>query len=507
MGPEAPAVAYFPGQEPVLDCAEAIVRTGLPLAKTAHDARLGVGELPSRIATLAGGMIYAIACDQQALRLALGAGALEASLQAGRCSSLLTPSDPATLLRKARLAGFHLEPFLRTEKLALFQTAAEAATHLFRCGVEGFLAQLERIFPEREALVVIDQADALFMLSEPRAAEAAAQRYLDWAAARGHAVLALFTPAPHAAREYLALRLVAENFAGFAVARPAHGGPVLDVRHWFNLEGASARESFPLRWAGRGALHAQAAVPQRDADDLTPVERILYLEETAGIADALDAARVSDAATLVLPYRQAGDYPGLCRAVAALRALGRPALRAVIRERGLRLRAAQALALTRLGTSSIIPKDVPDAAARRIVEALHGTAFMRPFDTDIEAVESQTTALLQRSVSDGPSFCHAVEGLLAAADASEVESCLVRLEMQRGEPAVAVPFLRRLGREIVWLADAERLWLFLFGCPPGSAPAVLRRIFIARTEEICSSWSMEHETGRMLAELRCLRRR
>lgn len=502
MGHEAPAFAYLPGPEAAVDAAiQTAVRSGVP----AHEARLGVGGLPSRITRLANGMVYGIACDQQAMRVALGAGALEASMQAGKCTSLLTPSDPAMLLRKARLAGFDLDSYLRADRLAIFQMASEAPKHLFRCGVEGFLAQLERIFPQRDALIVIDQADALFMLSESRAAAETAQGYTNWAAERDHTVLALFTPTPHAAREYFALRLVAENFAGFAIAKPSHGGPVLEVRHWFNAEGASARESFSLRWAGRGTLNAQAESPLRDADDLTPVESVLRVEDTAKIADALDVVRSSDAATLVLPFNDPADYVRLCRTVAEVRALGRPSLRAVIREHGLRLRAAQALALTRLGASTIIPKDVSDAGAKRIVDALQGTSFMRPFDADVETVESQTTGLLRRAPSGRSSFCDAVEALLAAADGFEVESCLVRLEMQRGEPAMAVRLSRRHGREILWLAEEQRLWLFMFGCAASNAPAVLKRLFIARTEEICSSWSMEHETRRILAELRSLR--
>src|SRR6185503_10545288 len=71
---------------------------------------LGLESLPERIVRLAPGMIYAVACDQQAVRLPLVAGALSASLRDGKRCALVTGLDPRMFLRKARLAGYQLDP-------------------------------------------------------------------------------------------------------------------------------------------------------------------------------------------------------------------------------------------------------------------------------------------------------------------------------------------------------------------------------------------------------------
>jgi hypothetical protein len=518
MGHETPAFALPLAEAPV----EAVVRSILagtrPVGKTAQ-ARLGLGELPSRIDRLDPGMLYGLACDQQAVRLPIIAGSLAASLRSGKQCVLLTPADPRILLRKLRLSGFSLHAQLKARQLAIYQVTRDAAKHLFRLGAGGLLAQLEEHIAQREAFIVLDEADALFMTSDPLAGAEAAQLYVEWSAAAEHTLLALFTPAAHAPRDYLTLRRIAENFGGFGLAKPAEGGAVLEIRHWFSAEGPSARESFELRLHGTEAAQQRPEVVRRFDDQLPPVDTVVCArgalasfaptwkswQEAASIVAALDVARHSEAATLLLPFERPGDYPNLFNAVAAIRAMRRPHLRVVVRERGLRLRAWQVLALMRLGASSIIPADVPDAAAKRMTDALQGTRFTRPYDIDLQQVEDETIGLLQSRPMSAASFCDAVERLLAAADGFDIESCLVRLELDQVEPWKALALARRHSRDFVGLTDNNSAWLFLFGCRADVAAGILKRVFIAPPEQFCSKWEMQHDADGILNALRSLR--
>jgi hypothetical protein len=218
---------------------------------TPAHATLGLIGLPGRISSLASGLLYGLVCDQQGLRLPLCASALAGSLRLGRRCVLLTPTDPAILVRKARLAGFPLQAWIRSRELAVFQVASDVAKQLFREGPERLLAELDRSVEPRGTFLVMDQADALFNLSDPAAGVDAAQRYLAWAAAREHTVLALFAASADEPRDFLVLHEVAENFGGFGLARSTEEGPVLELRHWFSAEGASARDSFELRLHGQ----------------------------------------------------------------------------------------------------------------------------------------------------------------------------------------------------------------------------------------------------------------
>lgn len=496
MGHEAPAFALFEQSE---QAANAVVRSLVPAhagtGMAAH-ARLGLPELPPRLDRLAPGMVYAVACAEQAVRVPLVAGALTASLRTGKACALVTPATPGILLHKARLAGFSLNAPLKARELTICQVAPDAPKHLFRLGVQSLIAQLERHLPAREAFVVIDEADALFLTADPRAAGEAAARYTEWASAREHTVLALFAPAPEAAREYLTLRRLGENFAGFGLARAATGGALFEVRHWFGDEGASAREDFELRLPRAQSATRVAEPLCRLEEPLAPVDSVICMrgalaapvksqawEPVESMAQALDAARRSEAATLVLPFERPNDYEPLARAVAEVRALERPSLRVVVRERALRLRSSQTLALMRLGASSVIPADVPDAAVKRITDALHGTRFARPYDSDLRQVEEETIGLLRARNHNRMSFCDAVERLLAAADGYDIDSCLVGLQGAK-EPWRVLAAARRHARELVALAEHDRAWFYWYGCRAEALPQILRRMKVDLQSEV-----------------------
>src|SRR5947207_12445393 len=114
VGHEAPAFALLEQSE---QTASAVVRSLLPAHAAlgaAAQARLGLAELPARVERLAPGMLYAVACAEQAVRVPLVAGALAASLRTGKACALVTPAAPSILLRKARLAGYTLNAPLKS---------------------------------------------------------------------------------------------------------------------------------------------------------------------------------------------------------------------------------------------------------------------------------------------------------------------------------------------------------------------------------------------------------
>src|SRR5438270_3378618 len=348
MGHEAPAFALLQSAEASADAVVRTLLSGPAAVGKAGQARLGLGELPARIDRLAPGMVYGLACDQQAVRLLLIANAILASARTGRHCALLVPSDPAVLLRKLRLAGFALEAPLKRGELELFQVARDAAKQLFRLGAESLIAQIDKNMPARDLLIVLDEADALFQVADLSAGVDAAQRYVDWTAERNHTLLALFAPAPHAPRDYLNLRRIAETFGGFGLAKPAPGGALLQIRHWFAPEGASAGECFELRLYGAPQRPRIEALPL-SGEDLPPVDAVICVRDALGSAavtsksresvgtleEAVDAARRSDSARIFLPYDSPRDFAPLCHAVSAVRALGRPSLRLIVRERAM----------------------------------------------------------------------------------------------------------------------------------------------------------------------------
>ena len=306
-------------------------------------------------------------------------------------------------------------------------------------------------------------------------------------------------------------RRVAENFAGFAVARSSWDGGTLDVRHWFGPDGASPRETFALRLHGGGV--ASAVSVQGPEDELPPVDTVICLTEAMrrpegrgrdwqdvpSQAEALRAMQRCEAATLVLPFRQAADFAAMCLTVSAVRAMGRPELRVAVRECGKRLRAGQALALLRLGISCVIPLDMADLGARRMLEHLKGTRFARACEPDLEQVLDQTACALRGQADSAALFCEAVEGLLAAADGFDFETGLVRLTADR-EHTGALSRACKAGRDLICVTKGDEAWLFLFGCPQNAVGALMQRLIGGDC-----NWSAEFRPERILNQLEPLR--
>jgi hypothetical protein len=509
-------------EAPIDAAAHAVVRSLHPgpsgSGRTAQ-ARLGFGELPSSVDRLAPGMIYGVACAEQAVRVPLISSALAASLAGGTPCVLLTPASPRVLLGKSRLAGFALQAPFTSGDLSIFQVAGDAAKHLFRLGAETLIAELERHIPAREALIVIDEADALFMLCDPRTAAEATHHYLEWAAKRNHTLLAVFAPTPQMPRDYLTLRRVAENFAGFGLATPAAGGAILEVRHWFGADGLSGRESFELRLNSGGERPATRTRKMPEPDDaLAPGDLVVcaagavgslsgwkWWESVESVAEAVQVARRSEAATLIFPFERPSDFEQICKAVLEVRALERAGLRILVRERALRLRASQAVAIMRLGVSSVIPAEVPDAAVKRMADALRGTRFTRPYDAEFRQVEEETVGLLRARVWSRRSFCDAAERLLAASEGFDIESCLVRIEAAGIEPWNLLTQVRRHTREVLAADDAAGTWLFLYGCRAENAPLVIKRVLAPLALEAEAKWLIHPDANRILNALDELR--
>ena len=132
------------------------------------------------------------------------------------------------------------------------------------------------------------------------------------------------------------------------------------------------------------------------------------------------------------------------------------------------------LGITPLGGS-------PDAAVKRMTDALHGTRFARPYDTDVRQVEEETVNLLGMRSHNRSSFCETVERLLAASDGFDVDSCLTVLELG-AEPWRILAAARRHARELVAFVEAERAWLFWYGCRAEALPNILKRMNLELTQ-------------------------
>jgi hypothetical protein len=475
-------------------------------------ARLGVRGLPDVLALLAPGEIYAIEIDAQTLRLPLLAHTLAETLSLGIGCSLVVPGDPVAVLAKARLCGAELQWAQSEGELNLVRHRADPNSPLFRGGPAAVLEAIEQAVPAGRGLLIVEQAEAMLFLADPAQSGEAADGLRKWARRRGVTVLLTCTPSSRPQREFLALRATAEEFAGLAVMRENEGGARLDLRHWFGAQGGNPRVSVPLRLANPGVLIAEAQPPMparvRDAsaqqivvienavDDPVAAVRDANWALVKTHAEAIESARRLASGSIVLAFDRATPLRSLCHAVASVRRAAPPWVSVAVRERGLRLRLGQQIALTRLGASGIVPLDADDADLAQAVRAMGGTAFMRQVPDDVEATIAGAGTAVAPQLLVTRAFRDMVAEVLAAAEGIDLPHSLLHVAC---DPAKAQQLgtlaLQRKLREAAMTVDPTGLWLFLFGCPASRAPGVAERAFGRMFAEVAPGISVAGSVG------------
>jgi Cellulose biosynthesis GIL len=471
---------------------------------TTEFAQLGIGGLPARTGSLARGMMYAIVADQQSLRIPLLARTAVRSLELGIPCILLAQADPAAWVKKARLAGIELGTYVRSGALRIFRHEADAGKAVFRAGAAQVIGELEQGKIEAGSLLLFDQADSFFQLADPRFAATACQEYQSWIEESQLTLVATFVPSSHAPRDYVTLRAIAENMAGFAVMRNGVNDTQLEFRHWFGSQGPNPRTCFTLNFDDNGQLNAWAAGRGASA----AVDPVMELEvatrkamedfsSTAAhgwravdtYADALTAVRDNPAGTIVLHFSFGSEFKMLCQTVVSMRALGKPQWRIVVRETGARLRIPHVVALMRLGASLVVPESMGSTQSRLVCEAFRGTLFTRGVEPRVDSVIEDLRGLESRSLTSPKEFRLAAEKLMASGTEFDIPHTLVRLSLDQIEGERISSLLARRGaRDLLVTEFDQSLWLFMFACPIESAEPVLVRLLGKNFERLFQGW-------------------
>lgn len=444
---------------------------------------LAIPHLPDAFAQLVRGSLYAIVCDDETASAILIAGIAHRARRGGKMVHLASA----------------------------MQTTAPAADSI---------AQLERNGPIADAVLVIDQAERLFQLSDARRASHAAQTLAQWATARRNTVIAVFGRPAAAPRQFLNLRAASEHLAGFAQLQSADGSVYsLEFRHWIGAAGMTRRRTFSLNVDSSSALVVNETVVEGSVAALSPREALIAMagsfdeasasrarcREVPSLEAAVAAAGECDRATVVLLFDTHREFNALCDAVAAIRALGRRSLRVVVRERGVRLRVAQSIALLRLGVSEIASGAGAAQIVEQLVASLQGSRFERRFERDVAQVAAQSRALVAGGLLEPAVFRGKVESAMAATESFNLGHALLRLYARPGRQLDTIQRMENRLRDTAIARNGLEIWVFLFGCDRGDVRPVLDRVFKDSLSELVSDWSVLDERARILNALESIR--
>lgn len=466
-------------------------------------ASLSIDGLPGRMSHLSPGMMYALAVDQQSLRVALISQSLIAALKSGMTCALVTSFESKAFLKKSGLIGVHLSQYVEAGQLRLFRQRADSAGDVSPMSAKWLLNDLRQFKLPPACFVILDSAEDRFCLSDPASASSLAVTYQEWVFENRHTTIALFVPRVQAQREFGTLRSVAEHFGGFAVIKTTEEQAVLDVRHWFGLLGATPRSSFSLAIDSEGQLRARPiAFAGRVSVDPAEERQLVTRRASQGFnarnvrwqivenyVEAIDRARQVEGGSIVLDFDSETSLRELAQTVATLRSFGRSQVRVLIREVGARLRIGQSVALMRLGVTMIIPKEIGGSSARLVAEAMRGSVSARSFENNVDQVflESQIDSRL--GFLGIAEFRSSVDRLLAISEEIDIPATLIRFSMASPQALRAASgALQRGARDTVFTEYDHCIWALLFGCAPEHADVVLARLLGARFEKLMAGW-------------------
>ena len=463
-------------------------------------AKLGIQGLPEPVENLAQGGLYGLTADMPSIRIPTLARTVEATIACGQRVVVASSEEVTAYLKRSRIAGCDLASFARQGQLHLLRQRADDTAGT---AVQRLLAELRYYKLPEHSLLMVDLADELLQCDSVASLKKSLEAIDLWAESGRHTVLLAFSLSGLGPKGFANLKAASDRFTGFAVVRSAEDDAILSVRHWFGLKGLAARSSFALTADGEGRVLARATasagrlsveqsreallVTRRASEDFGT--QIGHWKVVEGALEALDILRQSLAGTIVLHFQRHGELKDLAQSVAAIRALGRPQIRIVVRECGARLRTAQLVALFRLGVSVIIPQGISGTAGRLMAESLGGSLVTRGFEPDVKKALSESRVEFRQGPLSVSDFKRAVEQLLNAASEMDLPCTLVIMNPQTALASkAALSSIKGALRDAVFAESDDGLWVFLFGCAPENAQTVMTRLLGARFENLLVGW-------------------
>jgi Cellulose biosynthesis GIL len=470
---------------------------------------LAIESLPSELADLVPGMLYAIIADTQAIRLALAAQSLSASAHASAPSVLVTGHDPHALVKKAKSFSPSLEKQLTKGSARILRLDADISRRLLRFGSAKLVEDLKAQDIAQHSLLIIDQASKVLGLSDPATAAITAQIFQSWAEQSKLAILFLIQSDKENPREYASLKTVAEHWAGLAVVKSSSNRTSMTFKHWFGIQGITAGGRFLMGLSSSGQLGVSLRTKEQSLSESSSTTISPTQEEHGLIATTLsltdlgdlgplvqscddplelmDLARRARGGTVLLHFSQRNELARLGKLVANLRSITSPEVRILIRECGAKLRKTESYSLLQLGASFIVPKDVSPESAKILIEQL-GSAALRRLHNPRAA--EQLRQLLEESTGQlltAYDFRLRVTNLLDLSDARLPHTLVILKTPLKGLSRRIASLIGPRIRDVMFTESDGRLLLFLFGCSTEAAEIVMSRLFVT-AKEPAASW-------------------
>ncbi len=288
-----------------------------------------------------------------------------------------------------------------------------------------------------------------------------------------------------------------------------------DVSFWCNEKGVSAQQQLDLQWTNDGwqPVETTETQPQPRSDEKQILSHVTILEGAPPLSEywkvfdnneaLFEAARTSQAATVIFSLSKNSQIDSIARQIHTLRRQRGSALKLIVRENTASLRATDERLLLGCGATLIIPWNAPLSRSLTMIESVQGQQFSRHVPEDINVLIDRMQPLKLRGYQPWGDFCNAISTLLNnTLLPQDGKGVMVALRPAPGLSTEQVMTLCRTNRtgDIVTISE-NRLTLFLSFCRINDLDTALRNIFPLPVGDIFSNRMVWYEDNQIAAEI------
>ena len=309
------------------------------------------------------------------------------------------------------------------------------------------------------------------------------------------------------------------SLSGLASLRDQGDSFLFDIAYWGSEKGMSAQQQLVVladREGWKLAQNEETTVQPR-SDEKVMLSNLRVLEGAPALSEywtifdtndaVFNAARSAQAATVLFSITQNEQIEPLARNIHTLRRQRGSALKIVVREQTLALRATDERLLLSSGANMVIPYATPLSRCLTLIESVQKQKFSRHIPEDFATLLARTLPLKLRGYQPWEDFCRAVYNTMTDTTLPEDgKGVLVALRPAPGlrvEQALTMCKPSRMG-DIMTIGN-NRLVLFLSFCRINDLDAALNHIFPLSTGDIFSNRKVWFEDKQITGEILLMR--
>lgn len=486
---------------------------------------IGIENLPESVSAIYPGRLYGLCVRNGNIRETLVAGTIEGAWQEGAQVVVVS----STIARWAGLIEKMAERIpkpLQANKPLLLEKVGDYQTLITQYGLDKLLQELEDSGIPEGSLLIIDEAETLFTLSDLKLVKRQGLILRGWVREWKHCGVFVFHKLHFESPNAGNLRAQCNCLDGLAELNADLLRLSWNVDHWVTPDtrietrsyGVSHNEEHPSLSADGSSMDtlAHQLLYAPDEDQVLTTEDAVIHEKNVpsnwkhyeNFSELLQAVQHAVAATVILHYNSAVKFETLAETTHKIRETAGRGLKIIIWEKDKRLRYNQTMALMQLGANQVVLKFERFSQLLWSIESLKGHCFEKKPAFAYDGIINEASPFALYGYLRPQRFCDFVQTTLDRTHDISIQHALVCLDLLPGRSHIdALLTFNPKRKGDVLTADNKSLLVFFFACREPDIDIALRRSLNISIDELFlqeTRWTNRDDIGACIQKLRKL---